>query len=104
MLLEGRKAIVTGGSSGIGRATAERLAREGASVCVNYYSEHESDDAGAVLEAIEQEGSSGLIAQADVGDEDAVTAMVTHATKRLGGLDLLVNNAGIEKQIPLLAM
>jgi glucose 1-dehydrogenase len=104
MLLEGRKAIVTGGSSGIGRATAERLAREGASVCVNYYSEHESDDAGAVLEAIERAGSSGMIVQADVGDEDAVQAMVRSATERLGGLDLLVNNAGIEKQIPLLQM
>jgi glucose 1-dehydrogenase len=104
MLLEGRKAIVTGGSSGIGRATAERLAREGASVCVNYYSEHESDDAGAVLEAIERAGSSGMIVQADVGDEDAVQAMVRSATERLGGLDLLVNNAGIEKEIPLLQM
>jgi glucose 1-dehydrogenase len=104
MLLEGRKAIVTGGSSGIGKATVERLAREGASVCINYYSEHESHDAGTVLEAVERAGSSGMIAQADVGDEDAVQAMVRSATERLGGLDLLVNNAGIEKEIPLLQM
>jgi glucose 1-dehydrogenase len=104
MLLKGRKAIVTGGSSGIGKATVERLAREGASVCINYFSEREAKDAGAVLEAVERAGSVGLLVQADVGDEEAVAAMVARVTERFGGLDLLVNNAGIEKQIPLLEM
>jgi glucose 1-dehydrogenase len=104
MLLKGCRAIVTGGSSGIGKATAERLAREGASVCVNYYSEQESEAAGAVLQAIEREGVEGLTVQADVGEEDAVAALVARATERFGGLDLLVNNAGIERQIPLLEM
>ncbi len=104
MLLQGRKAIVTGASSGIGKATAERLGQEGASVCVNYYSDKEADDAQAVVRSVEQSGGTGLAVRADVGDEDAVVAMVSQAADRLGGLDLLVNNAGIEKQIPLLEM
>lgn len=106
MLLQGRKAIVTGASSGIGRATAIRLAQEGASVCVNYYSDKESDDAKAVVEAVEAAGTgaAGLAVQADVGNEDSVIAMVARVADAFGGVDLLVNNAGIEKQIPLLEM
>ncbi|HVA21844.1 MAG TPA: glucose 1-dehydrogenase [Candidatus Micrarchaeia archaeon] len=104
MLLQGRRAIVTGGSSGIGKATAERLAREGASVCVNYYSEQEAGDAEAVVDAVTRAGVKGLAIRADVGRETEVVAMVARATEALGGLDLLVNNAGIEKQAPLLEM
>ncbi len=104
MLLPGRKAIVTGASSGIGRATAERLGQEGASVCVNYYSDQEADDAEAVARGVEQAGGTALAVRADVGDEDAVVAMVSQAADGMGGLDLLVNNAGIEKQVPLLEM
>ncbi len=104
MLLEGRKAIVTGGSSGIGKATAIRLAQEGASVCVNYYSPSEADDAKAVVTAIEEAGGGGLAIQADVGNEDDVVAMVAQVADAFGGVDLMVNNAGIEKQIPLLEM
>jgi glucose 1-dehydrogenase len=104
MLLEGRKAIVTGGSSGIGKATAERLGHEGASVCVNYYSDKESGDADAVVKTVEQAGANAIAVQADVGDEDAVKAMVAETVAAFGGLDLLVNNAGIEKQVALLEM
>lgn len=105
MLLNGRKAIVTGGSSGIGKATALRLGREGASVCVNYYSDKETRDADRVVKAVQNEGGVKAIAiQADVGDEDQVKAMVAKAAEAFGGLDLLVNNAGLEKQVPLLEM
>ncbi|MGH9071528.1 MAG: glucose 1-dehydrogenase [Acidimicrobiales bacterium] len=104
MLLQGRKAIVTGASSGIGKATAIRLAKEGASVCVNYYSPNESDDAKAVVAAIEAAGVTGIAVQGDVGDEDSVVAMFAQVVAAFGGVDLLVNNAGIEKQIPLLEM
>ncbi len=104
MLLNGRRAIVTGASSGIGEATAKRLGVEGASVCVNYYSDHERDAAESVAKAVGDSGGRGIAIQADVGDEDQVTRMVAEAAKQFGGLDLLVNNAGIEKQIPLLEM
>jgi len=104
MLLEGRKAIVTGASSGIGKATAERLGREGASVCVNYYSSKERPAAERLVAALEKSGARALAIQADVGNEDDVKRMTAQAAKEFRGLDLLVNNAGIEKQVPLLKM
>jgi len=100
-VLEGRRAIVTGGSTGIGKATCERLGREGASVCVNYYADGEADDARALAEAI---GRGSVAVQGDVGVEADVKRLVGAAVDALGGVDLLVNNAGIEKQIPLLQM
>ena len=104
MLLQDRKAIVTGASSGIGKATAQRLAAEGARVCVNYYSDKEADDAAAVVEAITGKDGWAIALQADVGNEHDATSMVTDAANALGGVDLLVNNAGIEMQVPLLEM
>jgi glucose 1-dehydrogenase len=105
MLLSGRKALVTGGSSGIGKATAERLAREGASVCVNYYSDRERADAETLVGELKKLGAGhSLAVQADVGDEAQVTALVARASAALGGIDLLVNNAGIEKQVRLIDM
>ncbi len=104
-LLDGRKAIVTGGNTGIGKASAERLAAEGASVCVNYYSDKEAQDAQQLAEQLQRGGAAKAIAvQADVGREEDVKRLVTETVGELGGLDLLVNNAGIEKQIPLLEM
>jgi glucose 1-dehydrogenase len=101
MLLEGRRAIVTGGGTGIGKATCERLGREGASVCVNFYADGEADGAHALAEQI---GHGSIAVQADVGDEEDVKRLVGSARDALGGVDVLVNNAGIEKQIPLLEM
>jgi glucose 1-dehydrogenase len=103
MLLNGRKAIVTGASSGIGKATVQRLGREGASVCVNYYSDKEEEAARELVRDIEQADDVRAIAvQADVGSEDDVRRMVRETVQAFGGVDLLVNNAGIEKQVPLL--
>ena len=104
MLLPGRKALVTGGSSGIGKATAVRLGAEGAEVAVNYFSDEEAGDAEAVVDAITEAGGRAIAVQADVGDEADVVAMVAKVTEAFGGLDLLVNNAGIEKKVPLMDM
>ncbi len=104
MLLDGRRTLVTGASSGIGKASALRFGAEGASVCVNYFSDKEKPDADAVCAAIDPSGTRAFAAQADVGDEGQVTAMVASVVERFGGIDVLVNNAGIEKEVPTLEM
>jgi glucose 1-dehydrogenase len=104
MLLEGRRTLITGASSGIGRATALRFGTEGASVCVNYYSDKERADADAVCAEIDGSGKRAFSQQADVGDETQVIAMVAAVVERFGGIDVLVNNAGIEKKVPTLEM
>ncbi len=104
MLLEGRRTLITGASSGIGRATALRFGAEGASVCVNYYSDGEKADADALCRQLDPEGRRAFSQQADVGDEQQVVAMVAAVVERFGGIDVLVNNAGIEKSVPTLEM
>jgi glucose 1-dehydrogenase len=104
MLLEGRKAIVTGGSSGIGKATVQRLVRERAGVCINYYSDKEAEAAHALADELGDGDVKVIAVQGDVGDEADVERLVAQTVEALGGLDLLVNNAGIEKQIPLVDM
>lgn len=91
--LEGRVAIVTGASRGIGRATALAFGREGMKVVVNYH-QHKAN-AEEVVDEIKELGGSALAYQADVGDRDAVEGMVEEAVVKFGGVDILVNNAGV---------
>jgi NAD(P)-dependent dehydrogenase (short-subunit alcohol dehydrogenase family) len=91
--LQGRKALVTGGDSGMGRAAAIAFAREGADVAINYLPEEEAD-AREVMELIQAEGRVALALPGDLRDESFCKQMVEKAVQGLGGLDILVNNAG----------
>lgn len=91
--LQGRVAMVTGASRGIGRASALRLAREGAKILVNYRQERAKAD--GIVQEIERFGGAALAFQADVGDRDAVLKMVEKAMSEFGRVDILVNNAGV---------
>lgn len=91
--LKGRKALITGGDSGIGRAVAIAYAREGADVAINYLPEEE-EDAQEVIALIRAEGRIGIALPGDIRNETFCEELVTKAAEGLGGLDLLVNNAG----------
>ena len=91
--LAGRKALITGGDSGMGRAAAIAYAREGADVAINYFPTEEPD-AREVIDLIKAEGRIGLAIPGDLRDEAFCRRLVEDAVKGLGGLDIVVNNAG----------
>ncbi|MCY4558226.1 MAG: 3-oxoacyl-[acyl-carrier-protein] reductase [Chloroflexi bacterium] len=93
MKLEGRTALVTGASRGIGRAIALALAAEGADVAINYVSNEAA--AAAVVEEIQALGRKGVLARADVGDFPDTYAMAHSVLRDFGHIDILVNNAGV---------
>jgi 3-oxoacyl-[acyl-carrier protein] reductase len=91
--LSGRKALITGGSRGIGRATAVLFARAGSDIAINYLSNTAA--AEEVGKEVEKSGKKCLLLRADISREDEAGRMVETAADRLGGIDILVNNAGI---------
>jgi NAD(P)-dependent dehydrogenase (short-subunit alcohol dehydrogenase family) len=97
--LAGRKALVTGGDSGIGRAAVIAFAREGADVAINYLPVEESD-AREVVELIRAEGRKAVAIPGDIRDEDFCNRLVANAARDLGGLDVLVNNAAMQAAQP----
>lgn len=98
-VFEGKVAIVTGASSGIGRAIAERLAQDGATVVVNYGKS--ADKAKAVVAGIEAKGGKALAIQADISKLSDARRLVKDTVQRYGHLDVLVNNAGAFMGKPL---
>src|SRR5438270_13928078 len=90
--LEGKIALITGGSRGIGAAIAKRLAADGADVAVTY--SKGADAAASVVKEIERGGRKAIAIQADAADPDAVKAAVENTVAAFGRLDVLVNNAG----------
>lgn len=102
MLLDGKVALVTGASRGIGRAIAIRLAAEGAKVAINFAGNTEK--AEAVKAEIEAAGGEALLVQANVADAAAVEEMVAKVVEAFGGIDVLVNNAGITRDGLLVRM
>ncbi len=100
--LAGRKALITGGDSGIGRAAAIAYAREGADVVINYLPEEEAD-AKEVVELIEAAGRRAFAMPGDLRDRAFCESLVENAVASLGGLDILVNNAGHQQSIDSLA-
>src|SRR5947207_7452293 len=91
--LRGRKALITGGDSGMGRAAAIAFAREGADVAINYFPTEEPD-AQEVITLIKAEGRKAIAIPGDLRDESFCKKLVADAVKGLGGLDIIVNNAG----------
>lgn len=102
MLLEGKVAVVTGASRGIGRVIAEDLAAHGAKVIVNYNSSAAA--AEAVVDAITSKAGQATAVQADVSDLDAAQALIKTTLDRYNQIDILVNNAGTTRDTLLLTM
>jgi glucose 1-dehydrogenase len=103
--LEGKNVLVTGGSSGIGQAIAVRFAEYGANVAINYLRQPEEasgteEQVQACVAKVQREGVRDVLVGADVSNEDDVVRMVGETVEQLGGVDVLVNNAGIQISRP----
>lgn len=94
--LEGKKAIITGGDSGIGRAVAIAFAREGADVLISYLDESENEDANTTARYVEAAGRKAVLVKGDIQNEAHCQHIVKTAVKEFGGLDILVNNAAFQ--------
>jgi NAD(P)-dependent dehydrogenase (short-subunit alcohol dehydrogenase family) len=95
--LKGKVALITGGDSGIGRAAAVAMAREGAKIAIVYLEEHK--DAEETVKAVEREDSEAIRIAGDVGDENFCKAAIDKTVEAFGGIDILVNNAAEQHEI-----
>jgi glucose 1-dehydrogenase len=98
--LQGKVALITGAATGIGKAIAAEMAHRGASVVVNFIGD--AAPAQEVVATIQRDNGKALAIEADVSKPAEVARMVAHAVSTMGQIDVLVNNAGIEKEVPFL--
>jgi len=103
MRLQNKVAVITGSATGIGLATAQVMAREGAAVVIDYIA-GEQDEADKRVRQIEQSGGKAIAVQADVSKQEDVQNLVDRAVQTFGRLDIMVNNAGVEQEKPFLEM
>jgi len=96
--LEGKVALVTGSSQGIGQGVAVRLAQEGAKIIINYHSHPEGAD--DTLKQVRAAGSDGVPIMADLGQTSEIDRLIQEGVSKFGQIDILVNNAGLEKRAP----
>lgn len=96
--LEGKVVVITGGATGIGKAMAERFGAEKAKVVINYFNEEQ--EANEIIKTIEKTGGSASAIKGDVTKETDIKKIIAHAVDTFGSLDIMVNNAGIENEVP----
>jgi len=94
--LEGKRAVITGGDSGIGRAVAIAFAREGADVLISYLDSMEDEDASVTAELVREAGQKAVLVKGDIQQEAHCQHIIDTAVKELGGIDILVNNAAFQ--------
>lgn len=94
--LEGKRAVITGGDSGIGRAVAIAFAREGADVLISYLDTMEDEDASVTAELVREAGQKAVLVKGDIQQEAHCQHIIDTAVKELGGIDILVNNAAFQ--------
>jgi NAD(P)-dependent dehydrogenase (short-subunit alcohol dehydrogenase family) len=94
--LQGKKAVITGGDSGIGRAVAIAFAREGADVLISYLDDTEDEDASTTAQHVEAAGRKAVLVKGDIQDEKHCRYIIDTAVREFGGLDILVNNAAFQ--------
>lgn len=100
--LEGKKVLITGAATGIGKATALELAAHGCDIAINFHSNDEEAKklANQICEGVREQGCKTLLLQGDVSDETQVKSLFTEILNHWGSLDILINNAGIQEKCP----
>ncbi|MED4659021.1 SDR family NAD(P)-dependent oxidoreductase, partial [Bacillus licheniformis] len=96
--LEGKTVVITGAGTGLGKAMALRFGAEKANVVINYFKEEENPE--ETVEKIESSGARAIAVQGDVSKEDDVKALIRQAVDSFGSVDVMVNNAGVENEVP----